>query len=96
MAARVYLPPAVVAQIENAADYVAKDNPDSVRALLERLYNRCLSLEHFPHRGAPYGDHYRRIIEGRYQIIYRIEESDADTTVVILAVHHTSRRSWEE
>ena len=58
---------------------------------MEKLYHRCRSLERFPHRGRPYGDRYRAISEGNYVIIYRIEEADNETRVIIVAAIHGAR-----
>lgn len=92
MAARVFVPPAVLEQIEEAGAYVAEDSlPDALK-LMDRLLERCHSLDLFPERGVPYRDRFRRVFEGSYQIIYRVEAGEDETIVVIVAVHHTSRR----
>ena len=73
MVHEVLIPPKVATEIEAIGDWIAKDNPAAARRMIERLYRRCLSLDHFPERGRPYGATYRAVNEGRYVIIYRVE-----------------------
>jgi plasmid stabilization system protein ParE len=91
MAHDVLIPPQVAAEIEAIGDYIAQDNPVAARAMMERLYRRCLSLDHFPERGRPYGPTYRAVNEGRYVIVYRVEPTPRQGRVVIVAVMHASR-----
>lgn len=91
MAHEVLIPPKVAAEIEAIGDWIAQDNPAAARSMIERLYRRCLSLDHFPERGRPYGPTYRAVNEGRYVIIYRVEPTPGQGRVVIVAVMHASR-----
>lgn len=94
MANRVIIPLHVSDQIEDIGAYIATDNFSAAIESIKRLYTRCQSLETFPLRGALYASRYRRILEGSYQIIYRIEESDDDTKVIIVAVRHQSQDTF--
>ena len=91
MPVRVLIPPSVEAEIEAIGDYIAQDNPTAAMRFMEKLYQRCQSLDRFPHRGRPYGDRYRAISEGNYVIIYRTEEADGETRVIIVAAIHGAR-----
>ena len=91
MPVRVIIPPSVEAEIEAIGDYIAQDNPAAAMRFMERLYQRCKSLEHSPHRGKPYGDRYRGIRESNYMIIYRTEDGDDETRVIIVAAIHGAR-----
>lgn len=89
MAHEVLIPPAVAAEIEAIGDFIARDNPTAARGLMQRLYERCLSLDQFPERGRPYGVTYRALNEGRYVIVYRVETNPR--RVVVVAILHASR-----
>ena len=91
MPVSVLIPPSVEAEIEAIGDYIAQDNPPAALRFMEKLYRRCQSLERFPHRGRTYGDRYRAISEGNYVIIYRTEDADSETRVIIVAVIHGAR-----
>lgn len=91
MPARVLIPPSVEAEIEAIGDYIAQDNPAAAKRVMERLFRRCQSLDHSPHRGRHYGERYRVLVEGRYLIVYRTEDSETETLVVIVAVLHGAR-----
>lgn len=92
MVANVVIPDDVEAQIREIGDYIAQDNPPAALAMVRGLRARCQSLDLFPERGAPYGERYRRLFEGPYQIIYRVEDAAEAATVIIVAVHHMSRQ----
>jgi plasmid stabilization system protein ParE len=87
MAHEVLIPPEVAA----IGDWIAQDNPAAARTMMERPYRRCLSLDHLPERGRPYGAIYRAVNEGHYVIIYRIDPTSGEGRVVIVAVMHASR-----
>ena len=67
-------------------DWIARDNPQAARAMTERLYRRCQSLDLFPERGRPYGNRYRAVDERPNVIIYRIDQTPAHGHVIIVAV----------
>ena len=90
MAHEVLIPPKVAAEIEAIGDWIAQDNPAAARRMMERLYQRCLSLDRLPERGRPYGPTHRAVNEGRYVIIYRVEPPP-DPRVIIVAVMHGAR-----
>lgn len=101
MPAKVVVPTAVEAEIAAIGDYVAEDNTGAAVALMERLRDRCFSLETFPNRGAPYGEHHRMLVEGEYLIFYRVSEAEDAVTVIIVAIVHGARDvpsllPWEE
>ena len=85
--ATVHLPNSVIAEIEELGEEIAKDNPAAAFDLMDRIYERCASLDEQPARGALYSDHYRRVFVDPYQIIYQIDGDD----VYILTVRHMSR-----
>ena len=88
MAHEVLIPPRVAAEIEAIGDWIARDDPPAARRMMERLYRRCQSLDHFPERGRPYGAAWRALDEGPYVVIYRVESPER---VVIVAIMHSSR-----
>ena len=91
MPVSVLIPPSVEAEIEAIGDYIAQDNPTTAMRFMEKLYHRCQSLDRSPHRGRPYGDRYRAVSEGNYVIVYRTEEANSETRVIIVAVIHSAR-----
>ena len=96
MVAEVIISPAVERELEAIGDYIAQSNQPAALKLVLAIRARCDSLTLMPERGALYGLNHRRLIEGPYQIIYRIEISDeAEATVIIVAVHHSRRRPLE-
>ena len=96
MVAEVIISPAVEHELEVIGDYIAQSNEAAALKLVRAIRARCDSLKLMPERGTLYGPNHRRLIEGPYQIIYRIEISDkAEATVVIVAVHHSRRRPLE-
>ncbi|MEL6828553.1 MAG: type II toxin-antitoxin system RelE/ParE family toxin [Pseudomonadota bacterium] len=94
MPAKVIISSAALSHIEEIADYITAEegNPTRALALVRALRTRCESLEDLPERGAPFKGRYRRIFEGRYQIIYRIAHDGPERTVYILVVHDMRRR----
>ena len=92
--AEVIIPPAVDQELEAIGDYIAEMNRPAALKLVRAIRARCESLSFMPQRGVPYGPDHRRVFEGPYQIIYRIEIDDVgQQTVVIMTVHHMSRQA---
>jgi plasmid stabilization system protein ParE len=85
--ATVHLPNAVIAEIEGLGEEIAKDNPPAAFDLMNRIYERCSSLDEHPARGVLYRKKYRRVFVDPYQIIYKIDGDD----VYILTIRHMSR-----
>jgi len=89
---KVRLPNSVEVEIETIGTYIAEHDSVAAVRVMQSLYQRCISLETMPYRGSEFRDDYRRIFEGTYQILYRVEEIDNETIVYIVTVHHMSRR----
>jgi len=92
MAVRVVIPSAVLVELQAIGDYIeAQGSPQAALQLVRRLRERCESLAVAPHRGAPYGAHYRTVRVNPYTIYYRADEN-GETVVSILTIYHMSRR----
>ena len=77
--------------LEDEADYIAQDNPQSAQALVSHVFNSVDQLINFPNMGRAgrvFGTRELVIIGFPYIIPYRIK-SDA---IQILRVFHTSRK----
>jgi toxin ParE1/3/4 len=69
--------------------YIARDNPDAARRVIERIEQATSRLESFPYSGRP-GPRGIRLLSVSglpYVVIHRVQ---ADT-VKVVAVFHTSR-----
>lgn len=93
MAAKIVISSDALKHIQEIGDYIETEEGSSDRSLqvVQALYARCKSLSELPNRGAPYKTDYRRIFEGRYQIIYRVSGYGLDRVVLILVVHDMRR-----
>jgi toxin ParE1/3/4 len=84
--------PSAVADIENIAEYVAKDSLQSANALVELLFEKAAFLEKYPYRGKKVpelnSEKFREILAGHYRIIYEII---SEQEIGIVSVHHQSR-----
>jgi toxin ParE1/3/4 len=82
------------AQLEEAHDYIAADNPTAARKVIEKILARVEQLKTLPRLGAVYrkgGVHpVRKIVSGKYRIFYRITEEAK--RVEILLVWYSARR----
>lgn len=78
--------------IENIAEFIAKDSETYARIQVERFFEETEILESFPLSGRIVpelkDETIREIIFGTYRIIYRIFSNKA---VDILTIHHGSR-----
>ncbi|MCK5057463.1 MAG: type II toxin-antitoxin system RelE/ParE family toxin [Candidatus Aminicenantes bacterium] len=72
-------------------NYIAQDNPDAARRVVEGIYNKAQVLNDFPeigykYRSEPEGD-IRIWLYGHYRIAYLIKE---DNNIDIIGVFHGS------
>ncbi|MBS62768.1 type II toxin-antitoxin system RelE/ParE family toxin [Salinisphaera sp.] len=76
MAEIVWTEPAL-SDLDAIADYIALDNPNAARALVQRVFQHMAQLEQHPESGSiPQeleGSRYRQIVEPPCRIIYRYE-----------------------
>lgn len=94
MVAKVIIPQDVDDELRNIGDQIeAEAGSATALNFVNKLSERCLSLDHFPNRGSQYQGQYRRLIEEPYQIIYRVHEVGEETTVYIVTVRHMSRNT---
>lgn len=81
-----------LSDIENIAEFIAKDSEMYARIQVERFFEETQILESFPLSGRVVPEfknkQIREIIFGNYRIIYRIFSK---STVDILTIHHSSR-----
>lgn len=91
MAEIVWTEPAL-SDLDAIADYIALDNPNAARALVQRVFQHIGQLEKHPESGAiPQeleGSRYRQIVEPPCRIIYRY----GDDQVFILHVMRSEQR----
>jgi toxin ParE1/3/4 len=78
--------------IENIAEFIAKDSETYAKIMVERFFEEAEILENFPLSGRIVPElndkNIREIIFGNYRIIYRVFTKSA---VDILTIHHSSR-----
>lgn len=90
--AQVRWTPQAAADLEAAADYIARDSPRLRAAFVERVLNATERLSTFPRSGRMIpekGDEdFREVIVQSYRVFYQL----IDDVVLILAVHHGARR----
>ena len=93
MAAKIVISSDALSHIQNIGDYIETEEGSPERSLqvVRALRARCESLEILPERGARFKSEYRRVFEGRYQIIYRVLGKGGDLVVLILVVHDMRR-----
>jgi plasmid stabilization system protein ParE len=75
--------------LESIVDFVARDNPNAARSILQILRKRAATLKNFPERGrivpelADLGVRlYRELLVTSWRIVYRI----SNTTVYVMMV----------
>jgi len=77
---------AAEADLEEIADYIARDNPVRAMTFVRELYKRCFDITDMPEAWpvVPRYEHHgiRRRVHGRYLIFYRVGEDG----IVILHV----------
>jgi toxin ParE1/3/4 len=79
--------------VDEIADYIAQDSFYYAQILVDKVFNIGDILSEHPRFGrmipeAGYNDLLREVIEGNYRIFYEIK---SESTIEILAVHHSSR-----
>jgi toxin ParE1/3/4 len=75
--------------LEAIQTYIARDNPDAARRVVERIEQAARRLENFPYSGRP-GPRGIRLLSVPglpYIVIHRVQ---SDTTRIV-AIFHTSR-----
>ena len=91
MAEVIWTEPAL-SDLEAIADYIALDNPDAARALVQRVFAHVEQLRRFPASGSRLpevpGGRYRQIIEPPCRVLYRIDRP----RVFVLHVMRAERR----
>ena len=99
MARQVNWTETALSDLEQAAEYIARDSPSYATSSVRRAFAAAASLDEFAQRGRvvpELGDtSIREIIVGSYRLIYRT----AGDTVHIIAFVHGARdlpRLWEE
>ena len=91
MRAKVILSSAALSQLTMIGDYIAGDSPTAAVKMIEAIESKCESLSLLPNRGAQFRDQYRQVFIGPFQIIYRVDDTDPQPTVVIITIHHTAQ-----
>ena len=91
MAEVVWTEPAI-SDLDAIADYIAIDNPDAARRLVQQVFARVEQLRRFPNSGSrprelP-GRRYRQIIERPCRVFYRVDRK----TVFVLHVMRAERQ----
>ena len=76
MAQVVWTEPAV-ADLDMIADYIALDNPEAARRLVQRVFKHVEQLERHPESGSVpselRGSRYRHIVEAPCRVFYRFD-----------------------
>src|ERR1700743_2803260 len=89
--AKVVCAPRAIKDINEIAEYIAKESLQYAKAQVKLFIEEAEDLENHPHRGRVVPElgmnNIRQILCGHYRIIYEIVEE----TVGILTVHHQSR-----
>ncbi|MDD4880064.1 MAG: type II toxin-antitoxin system RelE/ParE family toxin [Gallionellaceae bacterium] len=88
---RVRYTPAALAQLTAISDYIANDNPEAARRVIQAIWKSVTLLRDNPDMGRRgHLEGTREIVIPRlpYYVAYRVTESDIE----IFAVIHTARR----
>jgi addiction module RelE/StbE family toxin len=86
-----------VADLEAIADYIALENPDAARALVQRLVAHVRQLAEHPESGSRPGElgsrsRYRQIVEPPCRVFYRFDGKHA-LVVHVMRTERILRRS---
>jgi len=79
VALKLRINPAVVTDLQEINDYIARDNPDAATRLIHTIYSDIEKLAAFPKIGASLSSKikiktdYRYLVCGNYLIIYKAE-----------------------
>ncbi|MFC3652312.1 type II toxin-antitoxin system RelE/ParE family toxin [Dyella humi] len=91
MAEIIWTEPAL-SELDEIADYIALDNPDAARELVQRVFAHVAQLANHPESGSRppelRGSRYRQIVEPPCRIFYRVDHD----VVIILYVMRSERR----
>lgn len=75
---KVDITSAAEADLEEIADYIARDNPVRALSFVRELFERCLDIAEMPAAWpiVPRYEHHgiRRCVHGRYLIFYRVSK----------------------
>lgn len=77
--------------LDDEAAYIAADNPQAAREVVERVLQAVAMLAEQPHLGRPGrvpGTRERVVLKTRYLVPYRVRRGPVE----VLRVFHTSRR----
>lgn len=78
--------------LDDIAEYIAKDSLHYAELTVERLFSSTKILKKYPLSGRIVPEfeleHIREIIEGGYRIVYQIKD---DKTIQVLSVRHGSK-----
>jgi len=82
--------PLAIADLEDAADFISKDNPEAARKMVRRIWEAAKLLASHPRRQSGPRAWHARADHWRHAFIlpYRVK----DNTVQILRVLHSSRK----
>jgi toxin ParE1/3/4 len=89
---RVILEESAVADIDQLAAWVAKDNPQAARAIIRKILETIERLNLFPalgHEGRDRGTYERTVSRTAYIIVYEIRRKPS--AVLVIAVVHGAR-----
>lgn len=80
-----------LADLNDIAEYIAKDSPHYAQRTVELLYNKVEILSIHPKAGRIVPElnqeNTRELIEGNYRLIYELKNND----LYILTIHHSAR-----
>jgi toxin ParE1/3/4 len=89
---RLLLSPRAAADLEEIADYIARDNPDRAASFVAELEAKCKAVaaspELYPTR-ADLAPGLRMAVHGRYLVLYR--DLPSENTVRVERVLHSAR-----
>jgi toxin ParE1/3/4 len=76
MAQVIWTEPAL-ADLEAIADYIALDNPEAARRLVQKIFKHIEQLQRYPKSGSVPGElrgsRYRQIVEAPCRVFYRFD-----------------------
>lgn len=91
MGCKIIFAPQAIADLEQAVQYIARDNPEAAIRMGMGLIDRVAILEHFPLIGSPYPKRFgvRKLVARPYIIFYRAKPKE--NYVEILRYWHGAR-----
>jgi toxin ParE1/3/4 len=90
MALRVVFRHLAQADIDAAAELIARDSPRKALQWAESIRRKCLTLARHPERAQRFSGDVRRLVAGQYLVFYRIADPDDPVLrrVIVLRVLH--------